>query len=70
MKPSQRDVKNAKITALLVGLMRAGVPVRDAFDLVLGAGAYERMASDLYDALRARELSKSADGCGVVSCGG
>ncbi len=56
----EREAKNAKITAMLVGLMKAGVPVRDAFDLVFGAGAFERMAGDLYDDLRARAAQGAA----------
>jgi hypothetical protein len=46
--------KNAAISAAILAHRAAGLPVRDAVNLVLGAGAFERLAGDLYDALRAK----------------
>jgi len=45
---------NAKISARILALVAAGQDVRTAFDNVLGAGAFERLAGDLYDTIRAR----------------
>lgn len=46
----------AKISARIAKLMTEGMDVRTAFDAVLGAGAYDAFASELYDALRAQEV--------------
>lgn len=43
-----------KISARIMYLVKVeGMPLRDAFDAVLGTGAYEKLAGELYDALRA-----------------
>jgi hypothetical protein len=47
-------IKNAAISAQIMGLVQTGMPLRQAFDQVLGEGAYAKMAGELYDALRAR----------------
>jgi hypothetical protein len=44
---------NHAITAALAARIASGMDVRTAWDDVFGAGAYERMAGDLHDALRA-----------------
>lgn len=41
------------ISLRILTLVQEGFSVRDAFDAVLGAGAYEKLASDVYDQLRA-----------------
>ena len=45
---------NAKISAAILANIAAGMTQKDAVDAVLGAGAYDRMVSDIYDALRAK----------------
>lgn len=45
---------NAQISARILRRVQAGMDIRQAFDEVLGQGAYERMAGDLYDAIRAK----------------
>lgn len=47
-------MKNAAITARLVALMAEGQDVRQAWETVFGAGSWETMAGEIYDALRAR----------------
>lgn len=47
-------LKNAKISAMILILIEEGMALRDAFDAVLGEGAYEKMVSDLYHDLRAK----------------
>lgn len=42
---------NAKISAAIIAHRLAGKSLRDAFDAVLGAGAYEALAGEVYDAL-------------------
>lgn len=46
--------KNAQISAAIISLRQEGMSMRDAINQVLGAGTYEQIASDLYDALRAK----------------
>lgn len=46
--------KELTITAAIVNVRRrTDCTVEEAIDTVLGAGAYSRIAGDLYDALRA-----------------
>jgi hypothetical protein len=45
---------NATISLRILTLVNGGMELRAAFDEVLGAGAFEKMASDLYDGLRAK----------------
>lgn len=47
-------LKNAAISAAIMAHRENGMSLRDAFDAVLGEGAYAKLASDLYDALRAK----------------
>lgn len=44
---------NAKISAAILSHHLAGKSLPEAFDAVLGAGAYQQFAGNLYDALRA-----------------
>lgn len=50
---SLADAKNAAMTTLIKDMMDHGVRVDVAFDAVIGEGSYERLAGDLYGALRA-----------------
>jgi hypothetical protein len=45
---------NQKISAAIKTLVEAGATVPQAVDLVLGAGAYVRIANEVYDELRGR----------------
>lgn len=47
-------LKNAAISAQIIANMQAGMPLQAAFDAVLGAGAYAKLAGELYDELRAK----------------
>lgn len=49
-----QEIKSVAINAMLADLIRRGIPVQDAFDLVMGKGAYAKFAGELYDALRAK----------------
>lgn len=43
--------KNTVITFAIGTLVQAGINISEAFDAVLGAGAYVKFAGDLYHAL-------------------
>lgn len=43
---------NEKISLMIIEAVKAGADVADAVDAVLGAGTYEAIASDVYEALR------------------
>lgn len=43
-----------EISRRILALVAAGSTVQQAFDAILGAGAYARLASDLYDQFRVR----------------
>jgi hypothetical protein len=45
--------KAAAISKMILAKVAEGMELRAAFDAVLGHGAYERLASDLFDTLRA-----------------
>jgi hypothetical protein len=45
---------NAHISARIRANIAAGMDLPAAFDAVLGEGAYAKLASEVYDALRAR----------------
>jgi len=47
-------LKNAAISAAIIAHRNNGMSLRDAFDAVLGAGAYSKLAGEVYDALRAK----------------
>lgn len=44
--------KAQKISEMILAELAATGSVSQAFDRVLGEGAYDKLASDLYDALR------------------
>ena len=44
---------NATISARILALVDAGLPLREAFDAILGAGVYALMAGEVYETLRA-----------------
>ena len=46
--------KTQEISRRIKNLVDSGMPVKDAFDAVLGVGSYAKLASDLYDELRAK----------------
>lgn len=47
--------KNAEISRRILTAKESGMSVRDAIDLVLGAGTYAKLASDVYDEIRSRK---------------
>lgn len=48
------NAKNASISARIMALVSGGMDLAAAYDAVLGAGAYARLAGELCAALRAR----------------
>lgn len=48
------DDKNVVIGVAISMLVKSGVAVDAAFDLLFGEGAYVRFAGQVYDALRAK----------------
>lgn len=44
---------NEKISLRILALVESGMDLPAAFDAVLGAGSYTRLAAELYDRLRA-----------------
>lgn len=46
--------KNAAISAAILMKLAEGASMKDAVDGVLGAGWFDRIVGDLYDALRAK----------------
>lgn len=54
-QPEIQMSKHQQISAKILQEMQAnGGNLRAAFDAVMGEGAYMKLASDLYDALRAK----------------
>ena len=47
-------LKNAAISAKIIANVQAGMTLPQAFDAVLGEGAYLKLAGDLYDKLNAK----------------
>ena len=45
--------KNANISARILYLISQGMEIREAMDMVLGAGTFEQVVSDLYDQFNA-----------------
>ena len=45
--------KNAQISEAIMIQVAAGLSVQQAFDAVLGQGAYMKLAGELYDQLKA-----------------
>lgn len=46
--------KDQIISAKILEAVARGLPIEQAFDEVMGEGAYIRMAGDLYDLLRSK----------------
>jgi hypothetical protein len=46
---------NAKIGAAILFHVSNGMQLKDAFDAVLGEGAYVKLAGEIYDALLAKK---------------
>ena len=47
-------LKNAAFSAKILAHMQAGLTLREAFDAVLGDGAYLKLAGEVYDELKAK----------------
>lgn len=47
-------LKNAAISAKILANVQAGMTPQQAFDAVIGEGAWMKLAGELYDALRAK----------------
>lgn len=45
---------NATISAKILAAKASGMTTKQAIDAVLGAGTFEKLAGELYDALRAK----------------
>lgn len=52
------NAMNAKIAARIVALMNTGMDIRTAFDAVIGTGAYDALAAEVYDALKAKAVAQ------------
>lgn len=46
--------KTQAISTMILAAIKDGKDVREAVDAVLGVGTFEKLAGDLYDALRAK----------------
>ena len=51
---TQRTLTMNTISLRILSLVAAGMDLRAAFDAVLGAGAFDKMAADLHSALTAK----------------
>jgi hypothetical protein len=51
---SNRTAKNALISKMLLDRVAQGVPVPQAFDEIFGAGAYKRLADEIWEAANAK----------------
>jgi hypothetical protein len=45
--------KNLVISVCIKTLVNAGMPIKSAFDKVLGVGSYDKLAGDIWDAINA-----------------
>jgi hypothetical protein len=52
----QNPALSAAISARIISEIGNGLPLKEAFDKVLGAGRYDMMVSELYDELRAKAV--------------
>ena len=52
-------VRNGEISRRILAGVAAGLPLDAAFDAVMGAGAYAKVAGDVYEDLRARDAKTS-----------
>ncbi len=46
------EQKNGKISSMILARMRAGQPLIEAFDAVLGAGTFTRIAGEVWEAMQ------------------
>jgi len=53
-KPSADKQTAHKISTAILADIKRGTPHHEAFDKVLGAGAYKKLAGEVYDGLRAK----------------
>ena len=51
---TEQTVKNIRMSAEILKLVLEGQDVRQAFDAVMGEGAYNKLAGDVHDELCAR----------------
>jgi hypothetical protein len=61
LKPDRKPTKENKMTnskeiisLRILALLTAGLTMQQAFDAVMGKGAYAKIAGEVYDALRAK----------------
>lgn len=47
-------INNAKISARIIAKIGEGLSLPEAFDAIMGTGAYKAFAGDLYDSLQAK----------------
>lgn len=52
-------LKNAVISAHIVGKMCEGLTVAEAIDAVIGDGTFQRIASELYDTLHIEGVTQN-----------
>ncbi len=55
---------NGVITGRILAAVASGMTIRNATDMVLGAGTTDKLASELYDALRAKAEVRYGQDCG------
>lgn len=58
----EQVIKNIRISAEILKLVRNGKDIRQAFDAVIGAGAYEKLAGEVYDELRTKAVETNKQG--------
>ena len=49
------EQKNGKISSMILARMHAGQPLIEAFDAVLGAGTFTRIAGEVWESMQASE---------------
>lgn len=50
----KEQTTNAAISLRIMTLVASGMELKDAIDAVLGAGMFDKIASDLYESLRSK----------------
>ena len=53
MNATQNESKNQNISARITAKLSEGMTVEQAIDFVLGAGAFQKLAGEIYDTIRA-----------------
>jgi len=51
--PDRQMTKNQAISALILAQVAQGKTIQQAFDAVIGEGAYEKLAGEVWEALQA-----------------